>query len=365
MIARRELIILKEGKYILKELQELKKKTRPRVVDIYFDQLRELFEIKNPSRIRHPDFEGKFLEFKKKKMKRGEDLSGDWIYYGWSNILLHTLSEKEIDLLKTNRNKNIITAEEQKNLVNFTIAIAGLSVGGNIATTLLHNGFPKQIKLADSDTLDTTNLNRVRAKLSDIGSRKIDIISRQLYEIDPYIKIVPFANGLSKKNLKSFVAGSPKPKLIFEIIDDFEMKILIRKEAKKHRIPVIMLTSLGDSVLIDVERYDIQLKTKIFNGLVNEKIINEILTGKIGEEDKKKYAIQIVGPKNIPERVIQSVKGIGKTLVGRPQLMSTVTVASGLAAFLARKIALGEKILSGRTLVKFDDFIHRKTRKMK
>ncbi len=334
-------LLFQKSKYGSKEIEDLKRKFKPKIVDIYSRQRLELAEVK----------------FEKINRKKNQEISSDWIYYGWSNILLHALTQQDNDLLRTNRNKNLITADEQEKLSDFTIGIAGLSVGGNIATALLHNGFPKKLKLADPDVLDTTNLNRVRVKLSDVGGKKIDVISRQLYEIDPYVIIAAFPNGSSERNLKDFVAGDPKPKLIFELIDDFKMKVLIRREAKKYKIPVVMLTSLGDSVLIDIERYDKEPKTRIFNGMVSEKIIEKILSRNITKEDKQKYAVQITGRENVPQRALESIKEIGKTLVGRPQLMSTVTVASGIAVFIARKIALGEKVLSGRTLVKFNDFI--------
>ena len=323
-----EPLILKEGRYSAKDIDKLKKKFKPKITDIYSEQLKELSEVKF------------------KKISEDEETFGDWVYYPWSNLLLHTLSEKENDFLKTNRNKNLITALEQKKLADFTIAIAGLSVGGNIATALLHNGFPKKIKLADADILRTTNLNRVRVKLSDVGEKKINIISKQLYEIDPYVEIISFPQGLSQNNVKNFVASFPRSKLIFELIDDFEMKILLRKIAKQQKTPVIMLTSLGDSVLIDIERYDTEPETKIFNGAVQKRTI-----------DGKNFAVKIVGRENVPQRALESIKEIGKTLVGRPQLMSTVAVVSGIAVFIARKIALGEKVLSGRTIVKFENFI--------
>ena len=135
------------------------------------------------------------------------------------------------------------------------------------------------------------------------------------------------------------------------------MKILIRKEAQELKIPVVMLTSIGDSVMIDVERYDLEPEVKIFNGLVDEKDIEDILSKKVSKEEVNKYVVSIVGSQNIPEKVKDSLKEIGKTLSGRPQLMSTVTVASGLAVFIARKIALGEKVPSGRSIFNFEDII--------
>lgn len=351
--------VLKEGTYSQEDLDALRVLPDVQVRDIYKNQLYELFKILNPTLIKSPDLADRFEGFYEERVEKNLEVIGDWIYYEWTNTLVHTLSEEENYELRTNRNKNIITAEEQKKLSNFSVAIAGLSVGGNIATTLLYTGISRnRLKLADFDTLETTNLNRVRGRLTDIGDRKIDIVKRQLFELDPYIEVETFETGLSEESLTKFVAGEPKTGLVFEIIDDFKMKIMIRKEAKKQRVPVVMLTSIGDRILIDIERYDTEPETKIFNGKVEEEVLEDILAGKLTLEDEKRYALQIVGLDNLPQRVVESVKSIGQTLVGRPQLMSTVTIASGIASFITRKIALGDELPSGRSLVRFDDFFN-------
>ncbi len=340
-----------------KELAEInQQKYKPVFVDAFSRQIKELFFIENPRFSVEDKKEvyrsGEFKDFLKKKEK-------DFvlIYFPWSNRLIKCVKENDYFKLKTNRNRDLITEKEQKKLADFTVGVVGLSVGANMATALIHSGFSKNIKLSDFDELDTTNLNRIRAKVSEIGDSKISIASRQIFEINPYVKINSFPKGLNKKNLKNFLAGNPKPKLVFELIDDFEMKILLRKETRRYKVPVIMLTSLGDSVLIDIERYDTEPKTKLFNGKVSEKVLDKILAGSLSEKEKHQCAIDIVDGKNLPSKVKNSINQIGKTLAGRPQLMSTVTVASGIAVFLARKIALNEKLKSGRKLVKFNNFI--------
>ncbi len=340
-----------------KELAEINQhKCKPVFMDAFSRQLKELFLVENPRFSVEDKKEvyrsGEFKDFLKKK---GRDFVH--IYFPWSNRLVKCVKENDYFKLKTNRNRDLITEKEQKKLADFTVGVVGLSVGANTATALIHSGFSKNIKLSDFDDLDTTNLNRVRAKLSEIGDPKIDIVERQIFEINPYAKINSFSKGLNKKNLKNFLAGNPKLKLVFELIDDFEMKILLRKESRKHKVPVIMLTSLGDSVLIDVERYDTEPETKLFNGKVSERVLDKILAGSLSEKEKHQCAIDIVDGKNLPSKVKNSIKQIGKALAGRPQLMSTVTVASGMAVLLARKIALGEKLKSGRKLVKFNNFI--------
>lgn len=340
-------LILFEGKYTQKDLERFKKQNRIwKIVDIYHSQLLELFEINHPEQI------GKTQQEKENYEKNSK---GNWIYFPWNGYLLHTVNEKDYFKLRTNRNRNLITAVEQKKLYESCIGILGLSVGSGIAVGLAYQGLAGSFKLAEFDTLETTNLNRVRASIFEVGLKKLDIATQQIHEIDPYAKIFSYPEGLTKQNLKDFVNKNPKPKIIFEIIDDFEMKILLRIEARKMGIPVIMMANLGDSILIDVERYDQDKSLPLFNGIIGN-LPEEIL--KNPSEDRNKYAISIVGRENIPQRALESVMEIGKTLVGRPQLSSTVTIGGGLASYLVRSIMLGRGLKSGRYKVVFDNLFN-------
>lgn len=347
--------ILKEGEYLESDIQSLKKDSSF-FKDLYKNQLAELFELRNPKLIFDSDFKKKQEEYVNEIVKNGDTLLGNWAYFPWNKTLVHFVKKEQYDLLRTNRNKNIITEEEQEKLSNFTVGLLGLSVGGGIGVNLAYSGISNSMKIADFDTLETTNLNRVRARLDQVEERKIDIVSQQIYEVNPYADLHLFDNGLNESNIVDFISSDPKPNLIFEIIDDFKMKIRIRMEAKKHGVAVIMLTNLGDSVLIDIERYDLDPELEIFNGKIGN-IADEILEGEVSKEDEKKYAIGIVGTENLPQKTLESVKLIGEELVGRPQLMSTVSVSGGLAAVLTRKIALGELIKSGRSKLDFGDLI--------
>ncbi len=328
---------------------ELKKFPVKNMVDIFTTQNRELFDVLNP----HAKFE---QNYKKNLEKFLKNRVGQWIYFPWNQTLLHTLLSNELFLLRTNRNRNLINNEEQNTLANFTAAVIGLSIGNSIALNLLYNGISRKIKIADLDTLETSNLNRVRASLQDVGKSKISITAAQIYEIDPYASIYAFEKGIQDKTLKQLFAN-PKPKIIFEAIDDLKMKIQIRLAAKKAKIPVVMLTNLGNNILIDVERYDLDKNLQLFNGLIG-KAGKEILNSTISEQDKQRYAVAIVGKENVPLKALDSLREINRTLVGRPQLMSTVTIGSGIASLIAKKIALGEPVKSGRSLIKLEQLIN-------
>jgi len=346
-------IILKEGKYTESDVLNLKERAE-KEKDLIELQLAELFEIKNPEVVLQKNESEKSDSFIKSASAKGL-LYGDWIFFPWSKLLVHCVPEKDYKEILTTRNKNIITQEEQEKLKKTTVAFAGLSVGSGIAINLVHMGACDTMKLADFDTLDTSNLNRVKAGIPELGEKKMDILARELFEVNPYLNIEAFKDGVNEENINQFVGGEQKTDIIFEIIDDFKMKVRLRIKAKELKTALIMLTNLGDSILVDVERHDVEGGTEIFNGKIGD-VGEQILAGEVSKEDEKKYAIGIVGMENIPERVLSSVMQIGQTLVGRPQLASTVAISSGIGAYFVKKIALEEELPSGRTLINFKNF---------
>lgn len=349
-------VILSEKTHTLADVEEFRC-AYPiwREHDVYAAQLGELFEITHADLLFTEDFAAARETFVKKKLEEGKTrLAGNWIYFPWSGTFVHTLNEEDYFLVRTNRNRNLITAEEQRKLFNSTVGVIGLSVGSNVAAALAYSGIANTMKVVEFDLLETSNLNRIRARIDHIGMPKIALLAEQVYEVNPYADLHFFADGITKETLDSFVAKPPVPQLIFEIIDSFEMKIHLRQLARKERIPVIMVTNLGDSVIIDVERYDLDPATPLFNGRAGS-VPEDILTNPdFTTQDKHKYAVSLAGVQNIPPRAMESVEQIGKTLVGRPQLTTTVTIAAGFCSYITRRIALGDPI-AGSWLIKFDN----------
>ncbi|HLD60599.1 MAG TPA: ThiF family adenylyltransferase [Patescibacteria group bacterium] len=352
-------IIFSEKTHTLSDVEEFRATHRMwEERDIYPTQLKELFEITHPHLLFASDFEAQREQFVQERLKGGRDtLIGNWIYFPWSGKLVHTLNEEEYFLVRTNRNRNLVTEEEQRILCDFTVGLVGLSVGSNVATALAYSGIANTMKIAEFDTLETSNLNRIRARIDQVGMPKIHILAEQVYEVNPYADLHFFSDGITKEALDNFVTQPPLPKLIFEIIDSFEMKIHLRHLAREQRIPVIMVTNLGDSVIIDVERYDLDPATPLFNGRAGT-VPEDMLTNPDSTaQDKHKYAVALAGVENIPLRAMESVEQIGKTLVGRPQLTTTVTIAAGFCGYITRKIALGDRI-AGSWLVRFENIFH-------
>lgn len=339
-------IVLQEGTFSEQDLNKLKQEqTVFKIVDLYSEQLKELFRTLNPQGTQAE--RDVFIN-----ERPSGDVAGSWVYYPWSGILLHTLGSEELFSLRTNRNQLLITKEEQEQLRRTVVGVAGMSVGAGMALSLVQSGAAAAIKLADFDELDTTNLNRLRETLTSVGEQKAALAARHIYELDPYADVRVFGQGLNDDNLHDFF-NEPKLDFVIDEIDDFKMKVKLRLKAKELGIPVLMFSSLGDNILVDIERFDITPDLPIFHGLLGD-LADEIISNPdITSEDEKRYAVLIVGKEFVPTRALATLEEMGRTLVGRPQLYSTIAIDGGLAAYLVRKIVIDNQPDSGRYFIKF------------
>jgi len=344
-----ELTILQPGEYTEEDVEQLRKGSEIwREVDIYASQLEELLEIK------YPDNQQRQLQ-KVAFLKTNSKHKGAWVYYPWSGVLLHCIGPQELFELRTNRNQNLITKDEQQKLHSSVIGVAGMSVGAGIATGAVYAGISKTIKIADFDQLETANLNRIREALVNIGQAKVSLAKQHILELDPFSDVQTFSEGLTASNIDDFFS-KPKLDVVVDEIDDFKLKVLLRVKSKENKIPLLMFTSLGDNILVDVERYDQNADQLLFNGAIGD-VAEEILSNDaISDADIKRYAVQIVGVNYVPTRALESLLHIGTSLVGRPQLYSTVAVDGGLAAYIIRQMLLGADLKSGRYFIKFAEF---------
>lgn len=334
-------IILREGQYSSDEVMKLMSQHGVyKTADLYARQMAELFEIDNPSLGK-----GELVKETQKIINQKTPLFGSWVYFPWSGVLLHIVNEQDLFKIRTNRNKNLITSDEQAELAKVNILVAGMSVGAGIAVGLAYSGIGNVIKLADYDDLETANLNRVRESLVNVGNNKALLCAQRIFEVNPYAIVEVIDAGVTENNIDKLFT-EPNIDFIFDETDDFKMKVALRQKSKQYKKPLVMLTSLGDSIIIDIERYDTDAGQLYFNGAAG--VSDEILaTTEFTIEEIRKFSISIVGREYIPKRALQSVAEMGKTLVGRPQLYGTVAIDGGLGAMIVRKL-LFKNLKSGR-----------------
>lgn len=280
---------------------------------------------------------------------------GSWVYFGWSRKLIHILEEDLFFELRTIRNKDLIDGNQQKILRDFNVACLGMSVGSSGALALALSGISKNIKLADGAVISGSNLNRILTGVDSVGQEKAEVIARKLYEMNPYMDVHRLGSRLNEKNLNEFLDSPWPTKLVIDEIDDLEMKIRVRVEARRRRIPVLMATELADTIMLDVERFDLQPTRPLFHGLIKD--VESLLDNKqMTQREWMKHATSIIGTKNVPLLMQQSLLKIGSKIVTHPQLGSTAMSVGGVLAFATKQIALGNNLPSQRKSLSLEKF---------
>jgi hypothetical protein len=332
-------------------LEELLKSENGIVVqDEIAGQLYELVKLRNPT-VKITDAIAQ--ELIRQHLNGTEKvLYGVWVYYPWSKCLVHLLEEDEFVEVRTNRNKYKITSKEQQLLSKKTIGVIGLSVGHSIVTTIALERVCGELRIADLDTLELSNLNRINASLSQLGFPKTVIAARAVSEIDPYIKVSVFDKGINTSNVDDFMNAEGKLDLLIEECDSFDIKILARIRAKNYGIPVLMDTN--DRGLIDVERYDLEPTLPILHGLLSDADI-EIIKNAKSNEERIPYVLKVVDSKNASIKGKASLIEVGQTLSSWPQLASAVVGGAGATVNIARRILLNEFTQSGRFYFEIED----------
>jgi len=302
----------------------------------------ELFELQHPLEHDNELLKQEFLD----DIEGRREKIGAWFHYPWSKSLVHFPNQADYQSLRTLRNRNMITDEEQASLLLATPLIAGMSVGSNVVEQLVYSGIGGSYILADFDTLSMSNLNRIHSGMYEVGDSKIDIVAKKISELDPYLNQVHMREGITRDSLDAL---TEKPDIIFDEVDDFSAKALLREYAQKNGIPLLMATDVGETSIIDIERHDIE-NVQSFNGRLNRQTVDLMLSGEMTDEDKKKITTKLIGLGNASIRLLSSVND--KKVVGTPQLGTTASVGGGLAAIVTRDILLGADIRSGRKVLK-------------
>ena len=320
-------------------------------IDHFSHQVAELIKSRYPNqKLSTEELEKKTTEFYKDK---SSDLCGNWCYFSWSKKLVHILSEDDFIEVRTNRNKLKITSEEQLLLQQKTIGVIGLSVGQAIAITGVMERICGKIKLADFDTIDLSNLNRLRTGIQNINKPKVLIAAREIAEIDPYVKIEIHKEGITSINIDEFMSGLD---ILIEVCDDLTTKVNTRFKARNQGIPVVMDTN--DRGMIDIERFDTEPNRPLFHGLIAEdQLLNLHI---LKPEEKLNLILQLVSFQNTSARLKQSMGEIGKTITTWPQLASSIMLGAGATIDICRKILLNEPTPSGRFYIDLDELVHQK-----
>ncbi len=273
-----------------------------------------------------------------------------WVYYPWRRAAVRLLGPRSFSTLRLDRNRNKLTREEQARLRTLRIGIVGVSTGNSVAHILAMEGLAGELRLADFDTVDVSNLNRLPASVLDLGVNKAVVAARRITETDPYLKVVAFTEGVRPDNLAEFLDGLD---VVIEECDSIDMKFLVREAARDRRIPVIMETS--DRGILDVERFDLEPDRPIFHGLFGDMDSSKLANLTLAQ--KGPYVARLIGPSEASSRGAASFLEVGHSITGWPQLASEVSLGSAAVATAVRRLGTSGDLPSGRVRIDVEEII--------
>jgi len=316
-----------------------------------YGQLQELIKSKNPAvKIKPNEYPALINSY-----LAGQNIEeyGVWVYYPWNKRLVHLLDEEEFIEVRTNRNQYKITREEQNVLRKKKVGIIGLSVGQSIALTMAMERVFGELRIADFDTAELSNLNRIRTGVHNLGLNKAVIVAREIAEMDPFIKIKIFNDGLTDENINQFFLEDGRLDLLVEVCDGLDIKIKSRYKARELQIPVIMDTN--DKGMLDVERFDLEPDRPVLHGLADG--LNPESIKDLSNEDKIPYILKMIGADTISTRLKASMLEVEQSINTWPQLASSVTLGGALTTDVSRRILLNQFHSSGRYYVDMEDLV--------
>jgi len=343
----RPLILNPQSKPDLDTISALKSNPATMVRDTLEAQVGELIKISNPARVFPvPELRQNIADF-----LREHKNYGIWVYYPWRNTLVKILDKDDFIRVRTSRNRYKITQEEQDLLAQKKVGVIGLSVGQSVSLSLAMERSFGELRIADFDTLDLSNMNRIRTGLYNLGLPKAWMVAREIAEIDPFLNVTVFDQGITNENMDEFFTFGGNLDLLVEECDSLKIKISSRLKAKKLGIPVLMDTS--DRGLMDIERFDMEPNRPIFHGLL-EKFGKESELDNVLQDRSREILFSILDFEDLSERLQRSMGEIGKTITTWPQTASSVISGGAAAAYYSRLILLDQDVISKRFYIDLD-----------
>lgn len=278
------------------------------------------------------------------------DEYGCWVFYPWSQTAVRLPDPVAFEAIRTARNKYKIDLQEQRLLAGKCVGVAGLSVGQSVSIALAMERSFGVLRIADFDTLELNNMNRIRTHIWNLGLPKTTIVAREIAEIDPFLEVQVWPEGINENNIDAFLQGLD---LLIDECDSLDIKVLLREKARAASLPLLMDTS--DRGMVDVERFDIEPERPLLHGLMDG-LHSAALKG-LNNEQKVPHILRMLEVEQVSLRLRASFLEVDRSLTSWPQLASSVLTGGAVTADVARRILLGAPVASGRYYVDPEEII--------
>lgn len=243
------------------------------------------------------------------------------------------------------RNIGWVTENEQRQLSNKRVAIAGMGgVGGFHLLTLVRLGVGK-FNIADLDTFELANFNRqAGAGMSSIDQHKAEVLARMAREINPDCDIKIFPLGVNSGNLDEFMADVD---LYVDGLDFFAFSAReeVFRYCAEHRVPAITVAPLGMSAA---------LLNFLADGMTFEQYFQ--IEGRPELEKAVRFLVGLA-PGLLHRHYLADSSRVDLAARKGPSTVMACSLCAGVAATEALKILLGRgKVWAAPHGVQFDAY---------
>lgn len=261
---------------------------------------------------------------------------GVWIHHPWSSSLFHLVSEQDYYTLRTARNRDLVSAQQQEVLHKACISVIGLSVGSCALMSLVRYGIGSTYIIGDYDNVEVSNLNRSMYGLSDYLTNKTDALVKKIFELDPFAQVIAYTSGIDEKSMGDILK---KADLVIDTFDSFGLKVKLREMATQLKKPIISGFDIEKGMLLLVERYDIDSE-KAMNVFLNGTDPSILFQPTSTPQEKTNFFIKLIGKKYHSPLMLKCVLGVGKVLTGYPQLVIATQLTASIFTMVAEDILL-------------------------
>jgi molybdopterin/thiamine biosynthesis adenylyltransferase len=151
-------------------------------------------------------------------------------------------SDQEFYWGMTERNRGLISLEEQEIISETIICQAGVGGNADVLLTLAQMGF-QRFRIADPDTYDVSNLNRqLGGTIDTIGKKKVDIVAAELRRMNPNMTVEVFPQGVTEENVEEFLEGAH---IVIDGMDNLVIKKILFDVARSNGQPVFSSPVIG------------------------------------------------------------------------------------------------------------------------
>ena len=131
----------------------------------------------------------------------------------------------------------LIGEDGQRRLAESTVFIAGAGGLGSPVSVYLAEAGVGEIRIADLDVVDESNLNRqILHPESRIGMSKAESAKKTLSALNPECRVVSFAEKIDADSILRMAEGAD---LIVDCMDNFETRYILNEASKMLNIPLL------------------------------------------------------------------------------------------------------------------------------